>query len=579
VDGEPTKAVNPSRLRLPACAPGLGVAIASVLAWTLVIWSIPGSQDFPLGDDFAFTQGAIRFARGEGIHYGSHASIPLLGQWLWAVPFLSVGSEWPHVALRISTILLGGLGLCAFYDLLRSEGFDPGQAGFLTGILAFNPLYFLLQGTFMSDVPALSFALIALALYRRAMDKNCLWTLTGAALAAILAVSTRQNAIAAPLAMAVVVSPRPDLRRQWSWRAAIGLPILIGIGIHAWFTSRPDIWPIKVTLELNMTFLAAWAIVAQMVGLLLLPVLLQNAFSASRDTSHAPRLTMLVFPVACLLVAAGLVYWGTRIATVQEVAPGDDFQPWFPYTMPMLGPYGPFSEVQGYGPLVLPLSARQVLTAVGIFAGAAVIARLLNAPPNRLRSSPVAMYSAVQGLLFILAPKIYDRYFLVLLPGVMAAIAARADISAPRRWIGWLGLAAMAIFSIALMHDWLSWNEARWSLGKKAVASGIHPWEIEGGLEWNGWYAPATQPDLPPARGTSEILLTYNAALKFFHVIGRYSLSSDHLADTVVRDRWPYAVWLPPGRRFFLFVESIPGASRHHNADIKRAAEPGRELP
>ena len=577
MDWEPRKAVNHSRLSLSASWSALGVALAVALAWTMVIWSIPGSQNFPLGDDFAFTQGAIRFARGEGIHYGYHASMPLLGQWLWAVPFLWAGPESPHVALRLSTILLGGLGLCAFYDLLRHDGFDPGQAGFLTGVLAFNPLYFLLQGTFMSDVPALAFALIALALYRRTMDANGLWTLTGAALAAILAVSTRQNAIAAPLAMAVVVGLRPDLRRQWSWRAAIGLPILIGIAIHVWFISRRDVWPIKATLELNMTYLAMWAIVAQMVGLLLLPVLLQNAFSASRDTPHASRLTMLVFPVACLLLAAGLVYWGMRITMVQELVPGDDFQPWFPYTMPMLGPYGPFSEVQGYGPLVLPLSARQVLTAVGIFAGAAVVSRLLYAPPNRLCSSPVVMYSAIQGLLFILAPKIYDRYFLILLPGVMAAIATRADILAPRRWIGWLGLAAMAIFSIALMHDWLSWNEARWSLGKKAVASGIHPWEIEGGLEWNGWYAPATQPDLPPARGTSETLLTYNAALKFFHVIGRYSLSSDRLADTVVRDRWPYAVWLPPGRRFFLLVESVPGASRHHNADIKPAAEPGRE--
>src|SRR5207248_9485674 len=56
---------------------------------------------------------------------------------------------------------------------------------------------------------------------------------------------------------------------------------------------------------------------------------------------------------------------------------------------------------------------------------------------------------------------------------------------------------ALPIFG--LMHDWLSWNEARWALGQKAVQSGIHPRIIEGGLEWNGWDAPAIQPELPPA--------------------------------------------------------------------------------
>src|SRR5262249_43245928 len=155
-------------------------------------------------------------------------------------------------------------------------------------------------------------------------------------LAAILAVSTRQNSIAAPLAAAIVVGFRPELRRQWRWRAAVALPILIGVGIHVWFTSRPDIWPINATLELNMTFLATWAIVAQMVGLLLVPVLLQNAFQPSEAPPHAPRFTKFAFLVACLLLIVALAYWGTRLPIVQRIVPGDDFQPWFPYTMPML---------------------------------------------------------------------------------------------------------------------------------------------------------------------------------------------------------------------------------------------------
>jgi hypothetical protein len=56
----------------------------------------------------------------------------------------------------------------------------------------------------------------------------------------------------------------------------------------------------------------------------------------------------------CLLAAAGLAYWDTHLLVMQEVVPGDSLDPWFPYTMPMLGPFGPFSAVIGFGPLPLP---------------------------------------------------------------------------------------------------------------------------------------------------------------------------------------------------------------------------------
>src|SRR5262249_52092717 len=93
---------------------GILVGVALVLAWLALIFVFPPSrQDFPLGDDFAFSQSAIRLARGEGIHYGEHASMPLLGQWLWAMPFLWLGSGWPHSALRLSTAVLSGFGLLA----------------------------------------------------------------------------------------------------------------------------------------------------------------------------------------------------------------------------------------------------------------------------------------------------------------------------------------------------------------------------------------------------------------------------------------------------------------------------------
>src|SRR5262249_51902075 len=159
----------------------------------------PLAQNFPLGDDWAFNLGAFLFAEGQGIHYSQWASMPQLGQWLWACPLIWIYGK-SFLALRLSTILLSMLGLAAFYDLLRQDGrLSQRQAALATAILAVNPLFLLLQGTFMTDVPSLSFALIALALYTRALASGQLLTIMAACAAGVVGAITRQNTVAVPV--------------------------------------------------------------------------------------------------------------------------------------------------------------------------------------------------------------------------------------------------------------------------------------------------------------------------------------------------------------------------------------------
>jgi hypothetical protein len=257
-------------------------------------------------------------------------------------------------------------------------------------------------------------------------------------------------------------------------------------------------------------------------------------------------------------VAWALYYWVTWRDPVRVLAPSDDLDSWFPYTMPMLGAFGPFSAVVGQGSLSLPAEVRQVLTIAGVMAAGALAARVLTRPLEALSRSPLFIYSFLQGALFILSPKMYDRYFVVLLPGALAAIGLRGQVAPARRAVGWLAVGAMAALSVALVHDWLSWNEARWTLGRRAVESGIHPWLIEGGLEWNGWYAPATQPDLPPAPKDSPgptVMRTYNYDLHLLHVIGHYALASEVPAGAKILHRQSYTFWLPPRQREFFLIE------------------------
>src|SRR5437879_2696574 len=130
------------------------VLAASGAAWCLLFTAIPArEQNFPLIDDWAYARQFLWFAREHRIHYGNFGLVPELGLWLYATPVASVPDELIHVGLRISTIVLSLGGLLALYNLVRRHpGLAPVPAALVVAAVAFNPYFFILQGTFMTDV-------------------------------------------------------------------------------------------------------------------------------------------------------------------------------------------------------------------------------------------------------------------------------------------------------------------------------------------------------------------------------------------------------------------------------------------
>ena len=131
-------------------------------------------------------------------------------------------------------------------------------------------------------------------------------------------------------------------------------------------------------------------------------------------------------------------------------------------------------------------------------------------------------------------------------------------------------LAVFAWISLGLMHDWMAWNSARWTLGRRAVSRGIHPNDIEGGFEWDGWHSPIRRPEeSPPLTG---LTLPFTD-MYFRNVTGRYVLSFSEECETLFRgpaaipgrrvlDSEPYYQWLTPGRKEFFLVEIPLGSQR-----------------
>ena len=393
--------------------------LTSIASWAFLFAVLPpASQDFPLGDDWAFCRGALAFAHGQGVHYCQWASMPQLGQWLWALPFLGLLNE-KLVALRLSTIVLSWLGLAALYDLLRVAGHvDPARAAFAVAVLALNPMFFLLQGTFMTDVPSLSLALIALAFYCRAWVSGRLGWLVPAFIVAVVAGITRQNTAAVPVAVGIMLCRSAKRRFQPEWWAAVILPFVVAVITHEWFEQHGDIMHIR-RLQTPTAVLLLPFLIVHLCGLSVLPLIALDP---------APR-SWKRFGLSTAGMLACAAYW---VAASELHRPDQylSYGGWFPYCSGMLGPWGAFSRllVMGERDLLLGDELHQVLSVLGCIGGGWLIDRLL----DKLRrtdswSDPILLFTALQIPLVMLLGTVYDRYVLSFLPAALYIAAERKE--------------------------------------------------------------------------------------------------------------------------------------------------------
>jgi 4-amino-4-deoxy-L-arabinose transferase-like glycosyltransferase len=574
--GKRSQPAAPSTPTRRGLSPFLFVLLASAAAWAVIFISVPpGRQDFSLMDDWAFGRGALLLASGQGLHYSNWASMPQLGQWLWACPFIWLLGP-THVALRLSTIVLGWIGLWAVYDLLRQEKWSANRAALAVATLAFNPLFFLLQGTFMTDIPALALALTALALYARALQRRSPGWLVGGFLVALVAVCTRQNSAAVTVVVAWLLGRERELRFRPLWWALALTPALVGVGVHLWFQNRPDIIAVEPLPLTPRSLLLLPFVAIHLCGLATLPLLVL----APRPGSWR---AFLILSGVLAAIAGYWFYHGQRLSPLDGV---------FPYTGSFLTPWGVGLGGMNVGepPIVMTWGLRWFLSLLGCLAGALLVLRAVQWRRLRLPPGPALLFSACQIPFILIAPALWDRYLLPLIvPGalVFAGVELAGEpVETKPAWRPLAGLALLGLLglaSVGLMHDWLAWNAARWELGRRALARSIDPLDLEGGMEWDGWQVAPCQPPLRRSwreingleivrkSGGPKRLTLKTTRLWFPEITGRFALSFSRRPDATLLDSEPYHLWLVPGsHRFYLLQFRDDAAAQRGTSAAER---------
>ncbi len=519
----------PAQETLRAPRPTNPLAPYLVLAglWLLTLTIVPPRGDFPLNDDWMYAKVVKHLVETGEYQSNPYIDPTFILQAYWGAGFVKIFG-FSFETLRASSLLLALIAIWAAHWCAREAGLNARWALLVAIAVLVNPLFLNLSNTFMTDVPFLALCTLSAAAYLRGFNTHRARWIAVATCIIAAAYFVRQFAVVLMLAAAIALLhpiQMPPRTRAKFWAVFVSILIVFaalrtviptgGLGLGgAWDWARlGDTW-FQRALEILRYLTLAYSYLS----VFLAPIAVAWAMSLRRSTEPAAQIdagdetgnstTQSIIarrfsPRATLLVAALSLFIAWLII------------PQWPHRLPGVGN---LLVDLGVGPLLMPgmldgttimagtrigAGPWRVITALAFVGAGAITALLIRTnlralmpaalrEPGRRTDFFLALWSL--GMLLMLAmPPVaarFDRYFLTaLIPTSILTvrwIAARASGPAIAAYVT---AAALHIFSLACLQDYLAWNTARWEgLASLQRDHQIPLDQINGGYEFNGWY-------------------------------------------------------------------------------------------
>lgn len=462
------------------------------LAYWVAVLLLPALPGIPLNDDWAFASTAYGLAHN-GILRLSDAETPtLVVQALWGAVFCLIQGSGPS-ALRLSTLSLAWLGGIAFYVVAHRARLARGAEAELTALFLFNPLYFVLSPSFMTDVPALSIGLIGLAFAWPGLEASRPGRLAIGSIFFALSYGVRQNALLWPVALTFYLWKEGRLDRRTAMELWT-LPLLALTTYEAWYhwihgatlnryalifgaRDLPASWPMILLLRV-----AAGALYA---GLFALPLSLafwadhpmkRFAVAPRREGQLALALSLALFPIIITILGGGL-------PLPRTLSPDNLFGPALfdvcSYVSSLgLGCYNIEGGSARFSATWLP----PILTMLALWSWATLTYVWIFT--RRTSAQALVWPLVIIAAVTLPAKSFFDRYWLPLVPAVLATVAS--GLSPSKRTLAALrvGGLACAVIVWAATADYMRSTAAAWRLGETAVGMGLAAIEVKASLDW-----------------------------------------------------------------------------------------------
>jgi Dolichyl-phosphate-mannose-protein mannosyltransferase len=467
--------------------------------WVLSILLVNPLGNFPLNDDWAYAKSVKILYENGNLVIGDWPGMTLIGQVLPGA-FVSYFFGFSFVSLRFYTLIVSLVGAITFYNLAKCLSSNKTLTGFTTLLFLFNPLYFSLSFTFMTDVHFLTTMLLSLFFFYKYLIKRRYSFIILATLFSVVCTMIRQPGLLVPLGFAITVF---FSGQNLMSKIRSSIPFIVtslSLVIHSFWLSQSaessasivqfsDLIDLLYSLDLYH-FLVRISKSILYVGLFSFPLIvlfwkdIQQVFKSKIKKSIVISIITILllliggvgFPTGNILNNIGLgqkllkdAYWGENL-----------------------------SPHINQGLWVILLKIISISTSLGLillfFQKKHFRKRAeqnLTFPSNY---NPLKLFIFITSVLYlgliVLSASYFDRYTIPLFTFIiLLLLPLQITITKAKRFIAINCLLLVVFFSISATHDYLSWNRARWdALNYLTEERKIKPANIDGGFEFNGWY-------------------------------------------------------------------------------------------
>ncbi len=460
-----------------------------LLFWIGALFIISPIGDFPLNDDWAYGWSVKYWLENGSFKIIDWPAMSLFAHVAWGTFWTKIFG-FSFTILRASVFLLAVFSIWIFSLLLKALNFSWEQQLMALATLVFNPIYFYLSNTFMTDVSFIAFSILSsYGFFRYFTTDKWYWWIVAIA-CSVLAILVRQLGILIPIAFGGAMVLRSFSIKNIA-TAIAGVLITFGSlqGYMFWLentTGLPNsfvaIDSVLDQLKPTIFFTRAKAMIgyyAIYLGGFLLPVWVLST-SWFKDRSY------LVLFLFCLPILAYFTFpcwnrlplWNTLF----------DFG---------IGPVNLTDFLRGHSTPMALSTEQNLLVKLAGYLGAVlllwnIVHGIKRIATHRKSESPLfffkigVLFFTISYLLYLITDKYnFDRYMLPIFIFSFLLL----PISKERKiWPSLIFLLPILFFTIAGTHDYLAWNKARWEGLNSLKRIGIKPSKIDGGFEFNGWH-------------------------------------------------------------------------------------------
>ena len=573
--------MTPQKIQLPKPLGNLLFPALLMAVWVLQSFLIDPRGEFPLSDDWMYSQSVLIFFRDHRFRFVDWQAAVSIFQILWGW-LVSCIAGFSMTALRISVVILGGVSILLSYALFREFHKDRFVAFVAALLIAVNPIYLVWSHSFMTDIPFYTLSVASFLLGVRWLKYDRLGDGVFFILCVCLASLVRQLAIVIPTSLLAAVLIKQGFKKKtlgmalaavaavavtlWIFKTVlqntVGVPYMMNAkekGVLWAIMQVVQSWKFAGTLflVLGRTFFK----VCVSLGFFMFPAILLTFLSVWPGMSKRARAAAL----ATILVVA--VFFGLlqKITGIQL--------PIGPETLRDFG-IGPLSlsgnKAMPEAPSFFWLAysfCGSVGAGIYCFLAGSFLIRSFRSGLFSERGEqtwPLVMAACACVFYFILLAISghFDRYQIFYFPLILLSLLHLGrGFSWPRSRFFLTGAFLMVLtigyFGVAGTHDYLAWNRVRWQVLHSIMSQRkIPPSEIDGGYEFNGWYL--YDPNYLKVPGKNW----------WWVIRDTYRLSFSPLLNYELLHSYFYPKWLPYGENQILLLRRVREEAQTHSGSV-----------